>query len=189
MIRRAPAAVVSAQDDVGVEELEQPAEVAVAAGGDEGVDDLAVGGRGVAVGSLHAAAGPGGELTGRGRRAVDDRGDVLEGHREDVVEDEREALGGLQRLEHDEQRGSHGVGGQGLALRVGAVSSGWAITGSGRRPLSSASSRRRLRESSIVRHTRETTVVSQPPMLSTSLGVGALDPQPGLLERVVGLGP
>jgi hypothetical protein len=48
-------AVVRAQDDVGVEELEQRGEVAVAAGGDERVDDLAVGGRGVAVGSLDAS--------------------------------------------------------------------------------------------------------------------------------------
>ena len=37
------------------------------------------------------------------------------------------------------------------------------------------------------RHTRATTVVSQPPRFSTSLGVGAAEPQPRLLHGVVGL--
>ena len=35
--------------------------------------------------------------------------------------------------------------------------------------------------------TRATTVVSQPPRFSTSLGVGAAEAQPGLLDGVVGL--
>jgi hypothetical protein len=34
------------------------------------------------------------------------------------VKHERQALGGLQRLEHDEQRGADGVGGQRLRLRL-----------------------------------------------------------------------
>ena len=37
------------------------------------------------------------------------------------------------------------------------------------------------------RQTRATTVVSQPPRLSTAVGVGATEPQPGLLHGVVGL--
>ena len=188
MIRRAPRAVVRAQDDVGVEELEQPAEVAVAAGGDEGVDDLAVGGRGVAVGSLDAAAGPGGELAGRGRRAVDDRGDVLEGHREDVVEHEREALGGLERLEHDEQRGSHGVGGQGLALRVRRR-----LVRVGDHRIGQAPALQRLLAAALARvehrqaHARDDRRQPAADVVDVAR-VGSLDPQPGLLEGVVGLG-
>ena len=45
-----------------------------------------------------------------------------------------------------------------------------------------------LRERSMFSATRATIVVSQPPRFSTSLGVGAADPQPGVLDRVVGLG-
>ena len=170
------AAVVGAQDDVGVQHREQPLEVAAAGGGQERVDDLPVGGGRVAVRALDAAPRPRGELPRRRRRSVDDQRDVLERHREQVVEHERQALGGLQRLEHDEQRGADRVGGQRLRLRVrrGVVRprdrSGRAA---GR--ASSASSRRRLRASSIVRHTRETTVVSHPPMFSTRAGVGAVD--------------
>ena len=37
------------------------------------------------------------------------------------------------------------------------------------------------------RDTRATTVVSQPPRFSTSLAVRAAQPQPGLLDGVVGL--
>ena len=40
------------------------------------------------------------------------------GTREDVVEHERQALGRLERLEHDEQGGADRVGGERLALRV-----------------------------------------------------------------------
>ena len=38
------------------------------------------------------------------------------------------------------------------------------------------------------RHTRATTVVSQPPMFIDVVGVSPADPQPSLLERIVGLG-
>ena len=58
------------------------------------------------------------ELTSRGRRASDDRGDLLERHPEHVVQDEGEALGRCQRLEHDEQREPDRVGQQRLVVRV-----------------------------------------------------------------------
>ena len=52
------AAVVGAQDDVGVEHREQAVEVAAAGGGQERVDDLPVGGGRVAVRALDAAPRP-----------------------------------------------------------------------------------------------------------------------------------
>jgi hypothetical protein len=52
--------------------------------------------------SLHAAAGAAGELAGRGRGAPHDRGDLVEGNGEHIVQHEREPLGGVQRVQHDE---------------------------------------------------------------------------------------
>src|ERR1700722_15891915 len=46
---------------------------------------------------------PAGQWLGRGRRPVEYRADLLEGHGEDVVQDEREPLGRRQRVEHDQQ--------------------------------------------------------------------------------------
>jgi hypothetical protein len=66
-------------------------------------------------------APPARQLASRLGGAVDDRRDLVEGHGEDVVEHEREPLGGAQRLEHHEQRETDGVGDQRLVLGVGAV--------------------------------------------------------------------
>ena len=52
---------------------------------------------------LDAAPGRRRELATRHRRAADDLGDLGEGVAEHVVEDERDALGGCHRLEHDEE--------------------------------------------------------------------------------------
>jgi hypothetical protein len=49
-----------------------------------------------------AAAGRGGQLAARWRRAADDAGYFGEGVAEDVVQDERHALGRGHRFEHDE---------------------------------------------------------------------------------------
>jgi uncharacterized protein YjbJ (UPF0337 family) len=62
-----------------------------------------------------------GQLARRLGRAVDDRRDLVEGHREDVVEHEREALGRAERVEHDEQCDADRVGQQRLVLGVGPV--------------------------------------------------------------------
>ncbi len=50
--------------------------------------------------------------------AVDDRRDLVEGHSEHVVQNEREPLGGAQRLEDHEQGETHRVGQERLVLRV-----------------------------------------------------------------------
>ncbi len=86
---------------------EQRVEVARARGRHERVDDLALThlvGIGARRGAAHAAPRPARELAGRVRCPADDLGDLVERHAEHVVEDEREALGRRQRLEHDEQR-------------------------------------------------------------------------------------
>jgi hypothetical protein len=47
-------------------------------------------------GRLHPAARPAGQLTSRVRRPVHDLGDIVEGHREHVMQDERQPFGGSQ---------------------------------------------------------------------------------------------
>ena len=116
-------AAVDAEDDFGVQHLEQGLEVAVPRGGEERVDDLAlpadirVGDRDLA---LHPAPRPAGELARRLRRAVDHGSDLVEGDGEHVMEYEREPFGRIQRLEHDQQREADRVGEQRLVLRVDA---------------------------------------------------------------------
>ena len=89
------------------------ARIPFARGREEGLDDLSLGvGIGVGDGVLgpHAPAGAARQLAGRLGGAVDDRRDLVEGHGEDVVEHEREPLGGAQRFEHHEQRETDRVG-------------------------------------------------------------------------------
>ena len=57
-----------------------------------------------------AVPGPAGQLLGRGRRTVKYRADLLEGHGEDVVQDEREPLGRRQRVQDDQQGDADGIG-------------------------------------------------------------------------------
>ena len=111
---------VGAHHDVRVECLEQRVEVAVAGGGEEGVDDLPLPGQ---VGvedrghALDPPAGAAGQLAGRGGRAPDDGRDVVERDGEHVVQDEREPLGGRQRVQDYQERGTDGVGEQRFPLR------------------------------------------------------------------------
>ena len=119
--RRRAAAAVGAQHDLGVEHGHERVEVTAAGGGEEGVDHLALAGQvgvGRGRGALHPAPGPAGELAGRVRGAADDRGDLVEGHGEHVVQHEGEPLGRRQRVEHDEQREADRVGQQRLVLGV-----------------------------------------------------------------------
>jgi hypothetical protein len=88
---------------------------------------------------------------------------LVEGHREQVVQHEREPLGGSERLQHHEQRETDRVGQERLLLGVDAVGA-VSLTSA-----PSSSSRRDLRERSRSRQTSATTVVSQPPRFSTAL--------------------
>ena len=71
------------------------------------------------VAALDPPPGPAGQLAGGGRRAADDRRDVLERHGEQVVEHEGQALRRAERLEHQEQRRADGVGEDRLFLGTG----------------------------------------------------------------------
>ncbi len=186
-----PAAGVGAQHDVGVQHRDQPVEVAVARGGEEGVDDLALPapGRRRGAGALapHAAAGAAGQLAGRVGRAVRRSARsprtaprTCRAGRRPAARPGRAspappaAPGRPSRPAAPRARGS--IPPTGLDDRVGHVRA------------SSGSSRRAVRERSMFRHTRATTVVSQPPRFSTSLASDAAQPQPGVLHGVVGLG-
>ena len=92
------AAAVGCADDVRVEHAEQRFEIALAPGGANALDDprlllvASAGKRGRAVRDV--AAGAGGELADRRRRAADDLRDLVEGEPEHVVQHERGPLGG-----------------------------------------------------------------------------------------------
>jgi len=120
--RRPPVAVggghldrraVGAEHGIGVEKGDERFVVPLPGGGQERVDDLLLAPPvpgGDLVGALHAPSSPAGELAGGRRRAPDDRGDVVEGHGEEVVEHEGEALGGSEGIEHDQEGWAHGLG-------------------------------------------------------------------------------
>ena len=116
----------------GFEHGDQGVEVPLSGGGHEGVDDLplrvqvGVGGRRT---PTHPPAGAAGQLTGRLRGAFDDRRDLVERHREHVVQDKREPLGRGERLEHNEQRQPHRVGQQRFVLGVPMYGLDWAVPG------------------------------------------------------------
>ena len=61
------------------------------------------------------------KLLCRSRRPSHDGPDLVERHREQIVQDERQALGGRQRVEHDEQRRADRVGQHGFAFGIGAI--------------------------------------------------------------------
>ena len=111
----------------GIEDAHKGIEIASARGGEEGVDDPTLNGE-VGVGVRRALLDPtarsAGQLPGRGRGAANDLGDLVERDGEDVVEDERQALGRGQRLEDDQQREPDRIGEDGVAfgalLEIGA---------------------------------------------------------------------
>src|SRR5262249_22967546 len=106
--------VVDVAPGSGGEHLNQPVEVAVGGGGDELFGDQAVLGRGdVEAGTAVAGGdfppGPGGELSARLSGPADGLGDGVEGHPEDVVQDEDDALGWGEPLQYDQQRQPHTI--------------------------------------------------------------------------------
>jgi hypothetical protein len=114
---------VGLQHDIGVEQRQQPAKIAVARRREERVDDLALTARvhlGHRVGAADTAPSPARQLPGRRRTAADDSRDVLERHCEHVVQDECHPLRRSQRLEDDQQGHAQRVGQQQLPLRVRA---------------------------------------------------------------------
>jgi hypothetical protein len=66
----------------------------------------------------HLAAGAARKLLGRVRGAAHDHTDLVERHREHVVQHERKPLRGTERVEDNEQRGADRVGQHRLVLGV-----------------------------------------------------------------------
>ena len=66
----------------------------------------------------NAPARAGGELARRAGVAIDDRTDLVERDAEHVVQNEREPLGGRERIEDDHQRHPDAVGEQRLVLGI-----------------------------------------------------------------------
>jgi hypothetical protein len=126
-------------------------------------------------GVLHPPASPAGQLPGGRGRAADDPGDVLERHREHVVQDEREPLGRCQRPQHHQHREPDLVREYGLLLGIVGGDQfhveGFVPPG----PQHVQADPRRDR--------------GQPPAEVLDLRAGRPgQPQPGLLHRVLGLG-
>ena len=87
--KRAVTTAIGAKHDVGVEQRQQGVEVASAGGLEERIDDAFLNGEiGVRLWPrrVDAPSGPARQLTSSRRRPVDDRGDLLERDREDVVQ-------------------------------------------------------------------------------------------------------
>ena len=117
---------VGHEDGARIEQRQQGAEIPAPGGSQEGGDHFPLPGpRGIRCRgrSLHPAPGPAGELPRRHRGTVNDCADLAERHIEDVVQDEREPLGGSQRVQHHHQRGTDRIGQQRLVLRAGLA--GW----------------------------------------------------------------
>ena len=134
-------------------------------------------------------AGPGWRAAAPPPGTVNDGADLAERHTEDVVQDEREPLGGSQRVQHHHQRGTDRIGQQRLVLRAGLAGRPEARVKLGRLG--------RQRPSQLLPpgpaglqhvqadpgHDR-----SQPPGRILHLTtVGTADPQPRLLQRVLGI--
>jgi hypothetical protein len=157
------------EHDVGVEHREERVEVTLARRGEEGVDDLSLAaevGLRDGGGPADPPAGEAGKLARCLGGAAHDEGDLVVGHGEQVVQHERQSLGGAEHGEHHQQRGTDRVGQQRFVLGVDPAVAA-------RRPLVSVPFEgllgRDRRERSMFRHTRATIVVIHPPMLSTTL--------------------
>ena len=99
--------VVGSNDDVWVEQREQRVEIALARGGQEGIDNFSLTGE-VGVRNCGVTPDPAAcaarELPGRGGGASHDASDLIEGQVEHVVQHECDPLRGGQCFEHHEQR-------------------------------------------------------------------------------------
>ena len=178
---------VGPRHDVRIEHRDERLEVAIARGGEEGVDDPSLSGE-VGVGHrgcpLDAAPRAAGELPRRLRRAIDEAGDLVERHGEHVVQHERQPLGRCERLEHHEQRQPHRVGQQRLVLGLGPVVA--ADDRVGHADVQRLLAPRPARAQHVEAHPRDDRRQPRAQVLDFAR-VRSAEPQPALLDRVVGL--
>ncbi len=130
-----------------------------------------------------APGGPARQLARGDRRAADDRGDLVEGQGEHVVQHEGEPLGGGELFEHHEQREADGIGQERLVLGVGPVRAVHDRVGYVRVQGPLPRFTRAQHVQAHPRHDRR-----QPPAGVLDLaGLRAGKAEPGLLDSVVGL--
>ncbi len=185
--RRAPASAPLATASAPRSSRGAPGGRAAASGGEKGLDDLAlrlhvrVGG---GVPSADPPARAARELPRRRRRAADDRGDVIEGHAEQIVQHECEPLRGREVLEHDEQREPYRVGQDGLLLRIhGVRTTGDRLDGLLGQGLFAP---RLAGAQHVERHARDDGGQPAAEVLDVAR-VRAAGPQPRFLDRILGL--
>ena len=170
----------------GVEEGEQRVEVSGARGRQERGDDLALAARSASGEGAPRARGAerGWPAGGRLGRAVDDRGDLGERHREHVVQHERQSLGRGQRVQHDQQRQPDRVGEQRLVLGIGAfVDADDRL----RQPVARRVFRARAAGAEHVDADPPDHGRQKPADVLDRLRARAADPQPRLLDGILGL--
>ena len=180
-------ALVGSHHHVGVEDGEERLEVAVARRGQERVDHFALALH-VDVGNgrlaLNAPAGPAGQLARRLGRPFDDWGDLVEGHRKDVVQDEGQPFRRSERLEHHEERNPDRVGQERLVLGVGPARTVQDHVGHVRLQRVLAPGAAGAQD--VQRHPGDHGRQPGPQVLHLR-GVGAVEANPCLLDGVVGL--
>ena len=180
-------AEIAAQRHVGVQNGDQPIQVAGTSGGEESVDDGVLGhqvgvraGRGL----LNALPCPAGQFAGGLRRPLDDRRDLVERDREHVVQDERQSFGRCQGVQNHEQRQSHRIGQHRLMLGIDVADP---VDDGVRHPGDSSSRGRARRARKVFEQIRATTVVSHASRLSIWPASAPAQSQPGLLHGILGV--
>ncbi|GLV54082.1 hypothetical protein KDH_09310 [Dictyobacter sp. S3.2.2.5] len=113
--------VVGSEHNIRVEYCQECVEGSFARGGEERINDFSLEGQ---IGifyhchPLYPTAGTAGKLSGRHRRTFHKRRNLIEGHGENIVQNEGETLGGGKRVQDDQQRQAHPIGKFRLFLRV-----------------------------------------------------------------------
>ena len=123
-------------------------------------------------------------MAGRRRSAIHDCGDLIEWHREDVVQDERESLRWAETFEHDQQCQTEGVGQFGLV--IGSLF-GRLLDERFRQPAAhivgtAGAARAQHVDAYPAEHRGEPAA-----QFVDGIGIAARQPQPALLHRIFGL--
>jgi hypothetical protein len=132
--------------------------------------------------AAHPPSRPAGQFLSRHRRTLDDRGDLVERHREQIVQHERDPLGGTQPVQQNKEGKSDGIGELGLTLRVAGACGDPVEFGRIDEVLGAVLARPQHVEAD------PTDDHGQPAgQIGDRVRVGAAGPQPALLNRIVGL--
>src|SRR5258706_856395 len=115
-------ACVDSHHDIGIEQVDESAEITLTRSQKEGVHYVAltseIGVWNRYIGAPHAAPCSAGKLPRRHRGPTNHGGYLLEGQLEHIVEDERQSLSRRQGIEYHKERKTNRVGKQRLLLRL-----------------------------------------------------------------------